>query len=258
MKCGLRPHDIERLLRRRDLVRILPGVFIDHTGRPSWLQRAWAGTLYYAPAALAGDAALGMNQRGPIDIAIDESRRCDDLPGYRVRRVRDLAGRIQPSSSPPRMRIEEAALDAALLRVTDLDAIGLLADICRSRRTTARRILATLDGRARVPRRQWFVEVLTDIADGTCSALEHGYLDRVERPHGLPLDIDSTRDGRASAYRCATSTTTRLRWWSSSTGGTSTTPPASAIATWTATSTPRSTAGRRSGSGGARCSDARA
>lgn len=28
--------------------------------------------------------------------------------------------------------------------------------------------------------------MLTDLAEGTCSVLEHGYLERVERPHGLP------------------------------------------------------------------------
>jgi hypothetical protein len=28
--------------------------------------------------------------------------------------------------------------------------------------------------------------VLTDVAEGTCSVLEHAYLHRVERPHGLP------------------------------------------------------------------------
>jgi hypothetical protein len=28
--------------------------------------------------------------------------------------------------------------------------------------------------------------VLTDVAEGTCSVLEHGYLTRVERAHGLP------------------------------------------------------------------------
>ena len=28
--------------------------------------------------------------------------------------------------------------------------------------------------------------MLSDVADGTCSVLEHGYLDLVERPHDLP------------------------------------------------------------------------
>jgi hypothetical protein len=40
--------------------------------------------------------------------------------------------------------------------------------------------------RRRVRGRTWLAAVLTDIADGTCSVLEHGYLTRVERPHGLP------------------------------------------------------------------------
>lgn len=185
-EAGLRPHDIERLLRHRELVRMLPGVFVDHTGRPSWRQRAWAGTLYYGPAALAGDSALGSDHRGPITIAIDEARRCGELPGYRVRRVRGLADRVQPNSSPPRMRLEEAAIDAALSRSTDLAAIGVLADVCQTRRTTARRILEAAQSRPRLPRRAWLEGVLSDIADGTCSTLEHGYLARVERPHGLP------------------------------------------------------------------------
>jgi hypothetical protein len=41
--------------------------------------------------------------------------------------------------------------------------------------------------RPRLRRRAWVLEVLTDIELGTCSVLEHGYLTRVERPHGLPI-----------------------------------------------------------------------
>jgi very-short-patch-repair endonuclease len=37
-----------------------------------------------------------------------------------------------------------------------------------------------------LPRRAWLGEILDDIAEGTCSVLEHGYLTRVERAHGLP------------------------------------------------------------------------
>ena len=192
---GLRPHDIERMLRRRDLVRILPGVFVDHTGPPSWWQRAWAGVLYYEPAALAGRSALraalgqplgGEDHRRPIELAIEERCRRVDLPGYRVQRLRKLADRVQPNATPPRLRVEEATLDVAAGEPSDLAAIGVLADICQSRRTTARRLLETLHARSRVPRRRWLESVLTDIADGTCSTLEQGYLDRVERAHGLP------------------------------------------------------------------------
>jgi len=37
-----------------------------------------------------------------------------------------------------------------------------------------------------MPDRRWLENVLRDIADGTCSVLEHGYLTKVERAHGLP------------------------------------------------------------------------
>jgi hypothetical protein len=47
-------------------------------------------------------------------------------------------------------------------------------------------MLDALAARQRLPRRDWVTGVLTDIAEGTCSVLEHGYLTRVERPHGLP------------------------------------------------------------------------
>ena len=47
-------------------------------------------------------------------------------------------------------------------------------------------MLAALEGRERSPRRQWLSSVLLDVAEGACSVLEHGYLHRVERAHGLP------------------------------------------------------------------------
>ena len=45
--------DVQRRLRRREWVRLLPGVFVDHTGEPTWLQRAWAGVLAFGAVALA-------------------------------------------------------------------------------------------------------------------------------------------------------------------------------------------------------------
>jgi len=38
----------------------------------------------------------------------------------------------------------------------------------------------------RFRRGRWMRSVLADLAAGTESVLEHGYLNRVERPHGLP------------------------------------------------------------------------
>ncbi len=70
-----------------------------------------------------------------------------------------------------------------------------LADGVQSRRTTGPRLTAALASRLRIPRRAFLKEVIADITTGTCSALEHGYLTRVERPHGLP---QASRQARAS------------------------------------------------------------
>ena len=68
----------------------------------------------------------------------------------------------------------------------DLAAVACLADACGSRRTTAARLLRTLEARRRIRRRAWLTAVLRDVALGTCSVLEHGYQSKVVRPHGLP------------------------------------------------------------------------
>jgi hypothetical protein len=186
---------IERALRRREWMRLLPGVFIDHTGTPTWQQRAWAGVLFHWPAALGGGAAVraaarpGWRHRddaGPIEIAVAVERTLLDVPGYRVRRCANLDERTQWNASPPRVRIEHAALEVASRQTSQLKVIGVLADVCQSRRTTARRILEALSDRERQHDRSWIEAVLTDVAGGTCSVLEHGYLARVERAHDLP------------------------------------------------------------------------
>jgi hypothetical protein len=92
------------------------------------------------------------------------------------------------------MRLEDAALDAALARPDEWSRVALLAEVCQSRRTTAERMLATLEARNRVRDRRWLAGVLADIAAGTCSTLEHGYLTRVERPHGLPPSVRQQHD----------------------------------------------------------------
>lgn len=85
--AGLTKNDIDRLLRRREWVRLLPGVYVDHTGVPTWVQRAWAGVLYYWPACLAGTSAMGREHGDaePIWIAVASGRNVAPRPGYRIR-----------------------------------------------------------------------------------------------------------------------------------------------------------------------------
>lgn len=98
----------------------------------------------------------------------------------------DLETRVQWNFGPPRVRIEEAAIDVAAIANSDYDAISLLAGACQTRRTTASRCLQAASARPRLRRRKWLIDVLRDVEQGTCSVLENSYLSGVERAHGLP------------------------------------------------------------------------
>lgn len=195
LAAGCPPTTIRRLLRRREWAMVHPGVYVDHTGPLTWRQRAWAAVLFHWPAALDGWSALrahagpGPRQhddRGPIEVVVDHARRPVAVEGIRVRRSRRFEEAVQLHLHPPRQRYDDAVLELADRCPDELQAIAVLADACGSRRTTAVRLQQRLSTMSRVARRLWLNAVLADVAEGTCSVLEHGYLTRVERAHGLP------------------------------------------------------------------------
>jgi hypothetical protein len=209
LESGLDDLHLARMLRRREWARVFRGVYVDHTGALTWLQRAWAATLLHEPAALAGRSALrahGIAMGSPdddIELVIPCHRRVDDPPGVRTSRARDFREIVHPALRPSRMRIEPAALMVAS-RVTREDAaVAVLSDVCQQGRTTPARLLAALDSRPRLERRRLLRCVLDDVASGSYSALERRYLTRVERPHGLPTGARQRRvtPGRTVQYR---------------------------------------------------------
>ncbi|WP_394289195.1 type IV toxin-antitoxin system AbiEi family antitoxin domain-containing protein [Microbacterium sp.] len=189
--AGLRAHDVERFVRRRELSRLHRGVLIDHTGEPSWIQHAWAGVLLYEPAVLQGPSAVravegpGSNRPStPIHIGVDRDRRVARRSGLVVVRMERFEERVQWNASPPRQRYEDAVIDVAAAAATNMQALGELARAVQGRRTTARRLLEHLERRPWVERRSWMMAVLGDVAAGACSVLEHAYL-VAERRHGV-------------------------------------------------------------------------
>ena len=189
----MQPHELRRLLRRRDLAPLHRGVFLTHTGEPTWRQRAWGAVLRAEPAALWGPSALEAvrparrpDPTEPVHVAIDESRRAVSLPGVAVHRVTGLADRAHWNSRPPRMRTEEAVLDVASAAPGEFGAIAALTDAVQARLTTPAALVRALSGRSRLAGRPLIAAVIADIESGTDSVLEHGYLTRVERPHALP------------------------------------------------------------------------
>jgi hypothetical protein len=210
LSCGGDDNLIERRLRRREWARVHPGVFVDHTGPLTWIQRAWAAVLYYWPAALSHQSALELAQGDPaqpqsgtVHVAIDARRRQRRRPGIHVHRMTHLQDSVQPNRLPPRIAFDVAVLQVASEAVDESAAVAVLADACQSRRTTARRLATRLAGLPRLPRRRLLAGVLTDVASGAFSVLEHRYLVHVERPHGLPCGVRQhrMRQSRGAAYR---------------------------------------------------------
>lgn len=198
--CGLADHDVRRLVRRRELSSVLPGVFLDHTGTPTWLQSAWAAVLSCEVAALAGHSALravegpGSRRDQPMHVVIPWQRRTRSITGARVERRRHFDDLVLHGAHPPRLRYEEAVIDVAAGADTDLTALDEISRAVQGRRTTADRLVRRLQARRRLRRRAWLFSVLADVAAGSCSVLEHGYLTKVERAHGLPRAGRQVRD----------------------------------------------------------------
>jgi hypothetical protein len=202
-------HDIARLLRRRIWARIHDGVYVDHTGEPTWEQRAWAAVLYYWPAVLDGASALAaygvrttVTSLSRIEVAIDRTRSVAEAEGITVMRLADFDSPAQMNLCPPRVRVEHALLTVAS-RLPEEGAVGVLADACQRRHTTPDRLVDALRRRPRLSHRRLLLSILEDVASGAYSVLERRYLLRVERPHGLPTGARQRRVkvGRRVHYR---------------------------------------------------------
>jgi len=91
-----------------------------------------------------------------------------------------------PALLPPRTRIEETVLDLAAAAGSLDSALSWMLRACAGRRTTPGKIGAAMLLRSRMRWRTELSEVLGLAADGVHSLLEFRYVNRVERPHGLP------------------------------------------------------------------------
>lgn len=191
LAAGITQARIDTSLRRRDLVVVHPGVYLTHTGAPTWSQRCWAAVLYAGRSALHLESALhepgkGAAPTGPVHVAVDWSRRVVPRSGICVHRVRGLEEKVRWNLSPPRVRVEMAAVEVAHRAPDELAAISALAAAVGARRTVAGRLREEILRRGRLRRRILLTTLLDDLEHGTHSVLEHGYLVRVLRPHGLP------------------------------------------------------------------------
>ena len=186
---GVNRVDIERRLRRNELRRVHPRVYADHTGPLTWTQRAWAAVLYAAPAFLCWaslEQPKGRDVGDPIHVAIDRSRRVRPQDGLVIHRLADLAPRTY-GGIPPRLNVEDNAFLMAHEARTEIDAIAAFAQVAGRSYVTAASLRAALERYPSLRRRLLIAGMIDDVEAGTHSVLEHGYLTKVERPHGLPV-----------------------------------------------------------------------
>ncbi|MFD4324937.1 hypothetical protein ACFWQC_09895 [Nocardioides sp. NPDC058538] len=186
---GVTKTDIERGLRRKELRRVHPRVYVDHAGPTTWRQRAWAAVLYAEPAYLCWTSVeepRGRDDGAPIHVAIDHRRRIRPQDGIIVHRMTGLEQRAY-GGTPPRLAVEDNALAMAHDATKEIDAIARLAEVASRTYVTASSLRAALSRYPSVRRRPLLAALIGDLEAGTHSVLEHGYLTKVERAHGLPV-----------------------------------------------------------------------
>lgn len=174
---------VKRALRRRELTLVHPRVYVDHTGPLTWEQRCWAAVLWAQPAALCGVSVGERPDRdGAVHVIVEHSRRLAARDGIVVHRTRGLRDQVLWNDLP-RLRPADNALLLAAGAATELEVIGALTTAQAASAYAWRRALAR---HPRVPRRAFIAAAIDDLVAGTSSVLEHAYLERVERAHGLP------------------------------------------------------------------------
>ena len=192
LDAGLTAGQVTALLDSRRWAGLFPGVYATFTGTVGDEARLWAAVLVAGRGAvLGGVAALtlaGVPLALPdvLTVCVPADRTPRSWPGVRVVRRRGLAHAAHPAASPPRLRVEEALLDATDATGRPAAVVDLVLRTTTSRCTTPARMLLALSGRARHRHRALLAELLGEAAGGVGSFLERRYLRTVERPHGLP------------------------------------------------------------------------
>ena len=74
VSLGLGPADLARLVRRRELAGVNPGVYVDHTGPLTRHQRTWAAVLFCWPSALSHESGWRGRFRPCPDCAAQSER----------------------------------------------------------------------------------------------------------------------------------------------------------------------------------------
>lgn len=219
-------HDgIRRQLSAGRLVRLHEGIYLTGNMRPGAASRWWAALLASGDGAVLShwNAAkvYGFTRRRPgaiVHVSIPASRVEVAASGVRVHRSRLLPAKATVHDGLPITTAADTVLGLVAQMRSPHDVVALLTDACRSKAVTAGVILKTVGRRKRQSHRQLIKDVLADVIGGVESLLEHKYLVRVERPHGLPRGRVRARPPSATDMLTSKSRASWLLRWRRSCG----------------------------------------
>ena len=170
------------------------GVYFTFTGVAKDAGKRWAGllacgdgaVLSHETAAEIHGFAEASRDAGVVHVMIADSRKEVSPRGVRVHRSRLIAQERDIRDGYPVTSAPDTVLDlAARTRSPDV-VVALITSACRSGATSVEDILKRMGRRKRQRHRDLIKAICHDVSGGVRSVLERAYLNRVERPHGLP------------------------------------------------------------------------
>ena len=188
---GLGPTVIRRLLLEGRWGRFDAGLYLVPDIDPTWRAKVWAAILVGGPDARAAGATaaslhgLTESEALPIEVLIPTGKKVLDRPWVTFRQERVGVRAVSTRAVPPATRVADTVLDLCA-RGSEAAAISWVTAAVQRRLTTSGELLSAMNRRARLPNRLVLREVLSDVAGGVHSALEHRYRHDVELAHGLP------------------------------------------------------------------------
>ena len=190
-ELGLTADCVRRLVGQGHWQRVTPGIYHLGSGTPDWLARAWAGILLGGQHARLGFAAAGYlwglvdEPPAEITVLVPAGRQVSRREGWTFPRERPGV-RPQRSRAEPARTTEIDTVVDLCAETDDAGAVDLITRAVQRHLVKAPDLLRCVEGRRRLVNRATMLHLLAEVAEGAESPLELGYLNDVERAHGLP------------------------------------------------------------------------
>lgn len=197
--CGLTPQYIRTQVRGRRWQRLFRAAYATFSGPVPREAVLWAAVLCAGPGAVlshqSAAEACGLIDEpyDPIHVTLPLARRVTGLPGLMIHNSIRIESACHPIRLPPQTRVEETVVDLTQTSYSLEQALSWITRACGRRLTRPERIASAIDARKKL---RWRAELLASVADaaaGAHSPLELRYVRNVERAHGLPVVVASTR-----------------------------------------------------------------